>query len=99
MVSFAEDFDFEWKGVRVTQAGLCFQVLSLAIFVSLCLRFAWTCRRKSDQLTARFSDLRSTKRFRTFLYGTWMEIPIPLPRYTRVLTSRGFFQGCPLPPF
>ena len=45
MVSMAEDFDFEEKGLRVMQAGLCFQVLSLLVFVSLCALFAWKCRR------------------------------------------------------
>jgi len=68
MVSFAEDFSFEHKGLHVMQAGLCFQVLSLVVFVALCGAFGLRCR-KRDERNVTFEELHASKRFRFFLCG------------------------------
>jgi uncharacterized membrane protein YkvI len=69
MVTMANDFSFEEKGIHVMQAGLILQVASLLIFIALCGLFAWTCRRRKNELDERFTTLRNTKRFRVFLWG------------------------------
>jgi hypothetical protein len=69
MVTMANDFSFEQKGLHVMQAGLVLQVVSLIVFIALCGLFAWSCQRHRDQLDERFGGVRMSKRFKVFLYG------------------------------
>lgn len=62
-------------GLRIMQAGLIFQVVSLVVFVCLCGIFFFRVRRCSNkgdidaQLNANFADLRRSKMFKAFLWG------------------------------
>ena len=72
MVTLANDRAFEQKGLHVSEAGLAFQVVSLIFFISLCALFARRVSKKRDQLSDRFASMRTSKRFRMFL---WSKIP------------------------
>jgi hypothetical protein len=76
MVTMANDFIFEEKGIHVMQAGLILQVVSLLVFIALCGIFAWTCRLKKNELGERFASLRNTKRFWVFLWGEQWSLPL-----------------------
>lgn len=69
MVTMANDFSFEQKGLHIMQAGLILQVTSLVVFSTLCGLFAWTCHRHKDELDECFGNVRMSKRFKLFLYG------------------------------
>jgi RTA1 like protein len=68
MVTMANDFSFEQKGLRIMQAGLAFQVASLLLFILLCIIFAMKCHSRPNVLDERFSSLRASRRFRIFLW-------------------------------
>ena len=69
MVTMANDFSFEQKGLHVMQAGLILQVVSLIVFMALCGIFGWTCSKHKDELDERFGSVRMSRRFKFFLYG------------------------------
>lgn len=55
-------------GVNIMIAGLSFQVVSLLLFMGLCLDFAWRVRKTSEvNLNQRFGALRESKKFKAFL--------------------------------
>jgi RTA1 like protein len=85
MVSMADDFSFEQKGLHVMQAGLVFQVASLLLFMFLCAVFARSSYKRRDKLDERFVSLRASKRFRVFL---WCEcFYLPLGGFVLILVS------------
>lgn len=75
IVSMSDDKATSDIGLRIMQAGLIFQVVSLLVFVALCAVFfvrVWQCRKNGDirgQLNAGFADLRESRRFRFFLWA------------------------------
>ena len=69
ITSTASDKSTSDAGVHIMVAGLAFQVFSLALFMVLCLEFAWCVRRARNAKEERFEDLRSTGGFRVFKYG------------------------------
>ena len=68
IVSIATTKSFSDVGLHIADAGLCFQVASLLVFIGLCAHFARSCRRHPEWLDPRFARLRGTKRFRFFLW-------------------------------
>jgi hypothetical protein len=56
-------------GVNIMITGLSFQVVSLALFMSLCLEFAWrVLRASSTKRNPHFAGLRASFKFKAFLY-------------------------------
>lgn len=56
-------------GVHTLVAGLAFQVLSLSIFMALAADFWRRVRKGAQPYNSRFSELRSSKQFRMFIFG------------------------------
>jgi hypothetical protein len=60
-------------GVNIMIAGLSFQVISLALFMSLCLEFAWrVSRASSTKRNPNFARLRASFKFKAFLYCNFL---------------------------
>lgn len=48
-------------------AGLIFQIITLVLFATLCLEFAWRVRRFPHWKNVEFSNIRDSRRFHGFL--------------------------------
>jgi hypothetical protein len=74
-------------------AGVVFQVVSLLIFMSLWLEFAYRLRKTSESAKeARFSELRNTKKFAYFQYALAAAVVLILVRsvYRVAELNQGF---------
>ena len=57
-------------GVHIMVAGLVFQVVSLALYMVLCLDFAWKVKKSYANRNPQFAVVRDTRLFMGFLFGT-----------------------------
>ncbi|KAF2144367.1 uncharacterized protein K452DRAFT_222702 [Aplosporella prunicola CBS 121167] len=61
--------DLADAGVNIMIAGLAAQVASLALFMALCAEYAFRLSRRRELLDSSFSGLRSTFKFKAFLFA------------------------------
>lgn len=74
-IADADQRDLAQAGINIMIAGLASQVASLAMFMILCLDFAWKVRKNQHELIAesRMVDLRNSFKWKAFMGG---EFPI-----------------------
>lgn len=63
-------------GINIMIAGLCFQVVSLFLFMAMCADFAFAVSRHRSMLDPAYATLRSTTKFKAFLVGMLLDILI-----------------------
>ncbi|KAJ5203504.1 hypothetical protein N7449_005583 [Penicillium cf. viridicatum] len=70
-IADADQADLSQAGINTMIAGLSTQVVSLAIFMALCLDFAWKVRKNQHKLNREIHmiDLRNSIRWKAFLAG------------------------------
>ncbi|OQE17698.1 hypothetical protein PENFLA_c023G07224 [Penicillium flavigenum] len=70
-IADADQPDLGQAGINIMIAGLSTQVVSLAIFMALCLDFAWTVRKSQHKLNPEIHmiDLRNSMKWKAFLAG------------------------------
>jgi len=70
IASSSNDQSSNQMGINIMVAGVSFQVFSLGLFAALCMDFAWSIRRTSNQYyNPDFAGLRSTFKFKAFMCG------------------------------
>ena len=72
-------------GINVMIAGLSAQVVSLLVYITLCLDFAWRAYRNRDNWVPKHESLRRTVLFKAFLCGAY-----PLARSSPLCHRRPF---------
>lgn len=81
-------------GINIMLAGLSCQVVSLVIFAALCLEFAFRLRKNPQGWNPDHMELRSSPRFRAFLYGLAIAtLAIFIRSAYRVAELSGGFHG------
>lgn len=55
------------RGSNIMVAGLSIQVVSLLLFMTLSLEFAYRCYRRKAELNLKHRDLYTSRRFKIFL--------------------------------
>jgi hypothetical protein len=70
-IADADEPDLSQAGVNIMIAGLASQVVSLAIFMALCLDFAWKVHKNQQELNPETSmvKLRSSIKWKAFIAG------------------------------
>lgn len=56
-------------GINIMIAGLAAQVVSLALYMALCLDFAWRARKNRSGWSPRHATLRGTFLWKAFIWG------------------------------
>lgn len=69
IASVSDTKDGKQTGINVMIAGLASQVVSLTIFMAICLHFAWRVYKNPLKVNPETVVLRSSFRFKGFLYG------------------------------
>jgi hypothetical protein len=81
-ISDSDQQDLAQTGVNIMIAGLASQVASLALFMALCLQYAWCVHHNPGALnkSENMSELRKSLRWKAFLAGRFVSI-LPLGKY------------------
>lgn len=76
-IADADQADLAQTGINIMIAGLASQVASLALFVALCLDYAWKVRNNPDSLNEaiHMRKLRNSIRWKLFLASKFMTLP------------------------
>ena len=61
-------YDAKQSGIHTMVAGLALQVISLVVFMILCADFIHRVRKSPDLKDPLFQNIRSTRKFRAFLW-------------------------------
>jgi hypothetical protein len=69
IASTADDKAMNDVGINIMIAGLVFQVVSLLVFMVICVDLALSAMRKKDVHTPQFRELRNSLKFKVFLAG------------------------------
>ncbi|KAI9924203.1 hypothetical protein MW887_007153 [Aspergillus wentii] len=94
ITSTADDNDTSQKGINIMIAGLSTQVVSLAIFMGLCIDLAIRIRRSPQNLNWSFGALRSTLKWKLFLISLAIAtITIFIRSIFRVAELKDGFDG------
>jgi hypothetical protein len=94
MTSSANTYTDEQTGINVMLAGLSFQVVSLFIFAVMSLEYAFRLYRNPNRWSPTYSDLYSSRLFKTFLYGLALATLTIFTRSVfRVAELSGGFNG------
>jgi len=75
----AQTWNKHQKGLHIMIAGLASQVASMTVFIYFCCHFAWNVLKDPTKRNPNSKVLRSSFRFRGFLYG---EPPLPVRTIT-----------------
>lgn len=68
-IADADQADLGQAGINIMIAGLASQVASLALFMGLCLDFAWRVRSTPQELNPDMQVLRGSVKWKAFLVG------------------------------
>ncbi|KAJ5216412.1 RTA1-domain-containing protein [Penicillium cinerascens] len=95
-IADADQADLAQTGINIMIAGLASQVASLALFVALCLDYAWKVRNNPDSLNETFHmrKLRNSTRWKLFLASLILAtITIFVRSVFRVAELKGGFHS------
>ncbi|KAJ5779812.1 hypothetical protein N7457_007532 [Penicillium paradoxum] len=95
-IADSDQYDLAQAGINIMIAGLASQVASLAIFMALCLDFAWQVRKNQHELSPepRMIELRNSVRWKAFIAGLALAtITIFVRSVFRVAELKSGFHG------
>nr|A0A2Z5TTA9.1 RecName: Full=Efflux pump himE; AltName: Full=Himeic acid A biosynthesis cluster protein E [Aspergillus japonicus]BBA91555.1 transporter [Aspergillus japonicus] len=95
-VADADQYDLAQDGINIMIAGLASQVASLALFMALCLDYAWRVYKSPHNLSpeTRMRDLRHSLRWKAFLAGLALAtVAIFMRSVFRVAELKGGFHS------
>ncbi|CAI7601598.1 unnamed protein product [Penicillium viridicatum] len=95
-IADADQVDLSQAGINTMIAGLSTQVVSLAIFMALCLDFAWRVRKNQHKLNSEthMVELRNSIKWKAFLAGLALAtLTIFVRSVFRVAELQGGFQS------
>lgn len=56
-------------GINLMIAGLSTQVVSMTVFVLVCMQLAWAVRKHPERVSTEYEEMRRSRRFRLFLWS------------------------------